>query len=176
MAIISSFLVGSFIGSAAANVAITGSFSIPLMKRLGFKPAQAASIEAAASNGGQIMPPIMGMVAFGMAAFTGIPYIKIAAMALFPALIYYFCIFIYVYLWAKKSGMEAMTGEKVNIKELLLSLPTIIIPFTVIIILLMAGKTVMYVAFWAILSSVVIGLIRKKTRPSLSAFIGAINE
>jgi TRAP transporter 4TM/12TM fusion protein len=176
MAIISSCLVGSIIGSAAANVAITGSFSIPLMKRLGFKPAQAASIEAAASNGGQIMPPIMGMVAFGMAAFTGIPYIKIAAMALIPAIIYYFCLFIYVYLWAKKSGMEAMTGEKVNIKELLLSLPTIIIPFTVIIILLMAGKTVMYVAFWAILSSVVIGLIRKKTRPSLSAFIGAITE
>lgn len=176
MSIISSCLVGSVIGSAAANVAITGSFSIPLMKKVGFSPAQAGSIEAAASNGGQIMPPIMGMVAFGMAAFTGIPYIKIAAMALFPAILYYFCIFVYVYLWARKSGIGTMDDEKVTNRELLLSLPTIIIPFTVILILLISGKTVMYVSFWAIISSLIIGLINKKTRPSLSVFIEAITK
>ncbi|MCK5553860.1 MAG: TRAP transporter large permease subunit, partial [Deltaproteobacteria bacterium] len=77
MAVLSSALVGSITGSAAANVAITGSFTIPLMKKVGYKPEYAAAIEAAASNGGQIMPPIMGIVAFGMAGVTGIPYLTI---------------------------------------------------------------------------------------------------
>lgn len=171
MAVVSSGTVGSIIGSAAANIAITGSFTIPLMKKVGYKPEQAAGIEAAASNGGQIMPPIMGMVAFGMAGLTGIPYINIIAMAILPAILYFLCCFVYVYLRARQLDIGTMAGEKVKIRELLLSSPSFIIPFIVVIFLLTEGYTVMYVAFWAIISSIVVALIRKRNRPSLGAFI-----
>lgn len=176
MAVVSSAAVGSIIGSAAANVAVTGSFTIPLMKKVGYKPEQAAGIEAAASNGGQIMPPVMGLVAFGMAGLTGIPYINIIAMAVLPAILYFFCTGAYVYLRAGQLGIGKMSGEKVEVRELLLSAPSFLVPFTVIIILLVMGYSVMYVAFWAIISSIVVSLVRKKTRPSLGAFINGFAQ
>ena len=170
MAVVSSASVGSIIGSAAANVAITGSVTIPLMKRVGYKPEYAAGIEAAASNGGQIMPPIMGITAFAMAGITGIPYLKIVIMAVFPALLYFFCTGSYVFLRASQLNIGTMT-EKVNRREVLLSAPTLLIPFIVIMVLLTMGYTVMYVAFWAIVTAVVISYVRKKTRPSLKQLL-----
>ena len=86
MAVVSSSFVGSITGSAAANVAITGSFTIPLMKKVGYTPEQSGAIEAAASNGGQVMPPIMGTAAFVMSEFLGLSYIKIMIAAIIPAL------------------------------------------------------------------------------------------
>lgn len=170
MAVVSSSLVGSITGSAAANVAITGSFTIPLMKKVGYKPEYAAAIEASASNGGQIMPPIMGIVAFGMAGITGIPYVKIIAMAVIPALLYFWAAGLYVYLRAGQLHIKAMEAEKINKKELLFSLPSFITPFVVILALLIKGYSVMFVAFWAIISTVVVSYLGKD-RPHIGQII-----
>lgn len=170
MAVLSSSLVGSITGSAAANVAITGSFTIPLMKKVGYKPEHAAAIEAAASNGGQIMPPIMGIVAFGMAGITGIPYLTIIAMAVMPALLYFWATGLYVYFRAGQLGIQKLDAEKVRAKELIASLPAFVTPFAVIMVLLVKGYSVMYVAFWAIVSFVAVAFLAKD-RPSAGQVI-----
>jgi len=181
MAVVSSAGVGSITGSVVANMTITGAFTIPLMKQVGYKPEQAGAIEAAASNGGQILPPVMGITAFAMAGVTGIPYIKICAMAVIPALLYFFNTGIYVQLQAVKQNIS-LAEEKVDTRELLKTAPVILIPFILIVVLLAIGYSVMFVGFWAIFSVIVLSLIRKKTRPSLGdilegfrqgAFLGA---
>lgn len=175
MAVVSSSIVGSITGSAAANVAITGAFTIPLMKKVGYKPEYAAAIEAAASNGGQIMPPVMGIVAFGMAGLTGIPYLKIITMALLPALLYYLAVGLYVHFRSGQLQILHMTDEKVNLREILFLLPSFITPFIVIMILLIRGYSIMYVAFWAIISSILVAFM-KKDRPSIGAVLeGFVN-
>jgi TRAP transporter 4TM/12TM fusion protein len=170
MSVMSSSLVGSITGSAAANVAITGSFTIPLMKRVGYEPKHAAAIEAAASNGGQIMPPVMGIVAFGMAGITGIPYLTIIIMAVIPALLYFWAVGLYVYFRAGQLHIKGLSEDRVDLKELLISLPSFITPFIVILALFIKGYSVMYVAFWAIVSSVIVSFL-KKDLPSLDQVI-----
>lgn len=170
MSVVSSSLVGSITGSAAANVAITGSFTIPLMKKVGYRPHHAAAIEAAASNGGQIMPPIMGIVAFGMAGITGIPYITIITMALIPALLYFWAAGLYVYFRACQLQIKGIEEEKINKKDLLFSLPSFITPFIVILVLLIKGYSVMFVAFWAIISTIMVSFLGKE-RPSIGQII-----
>ena len=169
-AVVGSAAVGSVTGNTAANIAITGSFSIPLMKKVGYTSEQAGAIEAAASTGGQIMPPIMGIVAFGMAAITGIPYLNIIAMAIIPAILYFFCVGLYVQLRAQKLRLETV-DEEVDIKQLLSSAPLFFVPLAVIIALLVKGYTVWYVAYWAIITVVLVSLIRKQTRPRISEYI-----
>ena len=164
MAVVSSAGVGSITGSVVANMTITGSFTIPLMKKVGYKPEQAGAIEGAASNGGQILPPVMGITAFAMAGVTGIPYLKICAMAVIPALLYFLNVGTYVQLQAIKQNIR-FGGEKTDYRELLLNAPVILIPFALIVILLAWGYSVMFVAFWATTSIIVLSLIRKKTRP-----------
>ncbi|MDP2647441.1 MAG: TRAP transporter fused permease subunit, partial [Desulfobacterales bacterium] len=175
MAVAGSAAVGSITGSVAANIAITGSFTIPLMKKAGYKPAQAAAIEAAASNGGQIMPPIMGIVAFGMAGVTGIPYVKIIAMALLPAILYFFCCGVYVQLRAEQLKIP-FTVTDIDVKELALSSPLFLVPITVVIVLLIRGYTVMHCGFWAIVSLIAVSLIRRKSRPSLRDFANGFTQ
>jgi TRAP transporter 4TM/12TM fusion protein len=170
MAVVSSSVVGSITGSAAANVAITGSFTIPLMKKVGYKPEHAGAIEAAASNGGQIMPPVMGIVAFGMAGITGIPYLKIITMALVPALLYFWAAGLYVYLRAGQLKIGRMEDRSVPLGRLLASLPVFVSPFVVIMFLLIRGHSVMFVAFWAIITTMVVSLLRRN-RPSVKQFI-----
>ena len=165
MAVLSSSLVGSITGSAAANVAITGSFTIPLMKKVGYRPEHAGAIEAAASNGGQIMPPIMGIVAFGMAGITGIPYLTIITMAVMPALLYYWAAGLYVYLRAGQLKIKVMEKEKVNYRDLLYTMPSFVTPFVVILFLLIKGYSVMFVAFWAIVCSVAVSYLGKDRPP-----------
>ncbi len=160
IAVVSSSLAGSIIGSAAANVVITGSFTIPLMKKAGYRPAQAAAIEAAASNGGQITPPVMGIMAFGMAGITGIPYLNIIAMALIPALLYFWATGLYVYLCAGKLGIDNSAQGQDGMKSLLAALPAFITPFMVILALFIMGYSVMFVAFWAIVSSITVSLVQ----------------
>lgn len=175
MAVVSSAGVGSITGSVVANMTITGSFTIPLMKRVGYKPEHAGAIEGAASNGGQILPPVMGITAFAMAGVTGIPYIKICAMAVIPALLYFFNTGLYVQLQAVKQDIH-FAGEKVDFRELLLTAPLIVVPFGLIVFLLGTGHSVMYAAFYAILSIIVLSMIRKKTRPSLKDIIKGFQE
>ena len=175
MAVVSSAGVGSITGSVVANMTITGAFTIPLMKQVGYKPEQAGAIEGAASNGGQILPPVMGITAFAMAGMTGIPYIKICAMAVIPALLYFFNTGIYVQLQAIKQNIS-LAEQEVDIRELLITAPVIVIPFGLIVVLLGMGYSVMFVAFWAIFSVVALSLVRKKTRPSLGKIIEGFTQ
>jgi TRAP transporter 4TM/12TM fusion protein len=176
MAVVASCGIGMITGSAAANAAVTGTVTIPLMKRFGFKPEEAGGIEAAASNGGQIMPPIMGMSAFAMAGLTGIPYVTIAKMAIFPAVIYFAVIGLYVYLVAGKHRLPIAAKEPLDGKELALSSVNFLIPIAVIVVMLMIGYSVNYIGFWAIVSTVGISLIRKKTRPTFTQFVNGFTS
>jgi len=172
MAVVSSAGVGSITGSVIANMTITGSFTIPLMKKVGYKPAEAGAIEGAASNGGQILPPIMGVAAFAMAGMTGIPYVKICVMAAIPALLYFLNIGMYVQLKAMKARIGGDRGsEKVDLRQLLFSAPQIIVPFSVIVWFLAKGQSVMLVAFWATLSTIVMSFLMVKNRPPLKAIV-----
>jgi TRAP transporter 4TM/12TM fusion protein len=152
-----------------------GPFTIPFMKKHGYKPEYAGAIEAASSTGGLIMPPIMGMVAFGMAGITGIPYIKIAVMAVIPALLYYFALGLYVYLRAGQLRVSKLPPEKIDLKELLYSAPIFVVPFCLIIFLLIKGHTVMYTAFWTIVCAVVLSFLRKD-RPRIKDLIRGFAE
>lgn len=170
MSVVSSAGVGTMTGSVVANITITGSFTIPTMKSIGYSPEEAAAIETAASNGGQIMPPVMGVLAFFMAGMTGIPYIKICAMALIPALLYYLNIGTYVYLRAEKKNIGTFSTE-VDKKELLYSAPVMLTPFVVIIGLLWKGYSVSFSGLCGIISLLLMSSIRKKTRPTLKSLI-----
>src|SRR6056297_31645 len=107
-AVVSSGLMGSISGSSVANTVTTGSFTIPLMKKVGYNSRFAAAVEASASTGGQIMPPIMGAAAFIMAEFIGVPYVTIAKAAILPAILYYITVGLMVHFEAKKTGLEGM--------------------------------------------------------------------
>ena len=102
--------MGSISGSAIANVVTTGAFTIPLMKKLGYRPAQAGGIEAAASTGGQIMPPLMGAGAFLMSEFTRVPYVDIVLVSIFPAVLYFGTVYLLVHIAAVKQGMTGLAA------------------------------------------------------------------
>jgi len=169
-AVVTSALVGTTTGSIGANIATTGSFTIPLMKRAGYKPEEAGAIEAAASSGGQIMPPVMGAAAFAMAGVTGIPYLRIVIAALIPAVLYFFVLGLYVQFRAGKRGLAAEV-EAVDYKEMLLRSPLFIIPIAAIMFFLVRGNTLMYAAFWGIVSTILLSLFRKETRGSLISWV-----
>ena len=163
IAVLGSSLLGTVTGSTVANITITGSFTIPLMKKAGYDPTQAGAIEAVSSNGGQLMPPIMGATAFVMAGFAGIPYVKIAMAALLPALLYYFNVFLYVQLTARKMCIRSEV-ESVQGKELLCDTPTFLLPLGVLIFLLVKGFTLPFVGFWSIVTLVGVGMISRLLR------------
>jgi len=140
------------------------------MKRVGYRPEQAGGIEAAASTGGQIMPPVMGAAAFLMSGITGYPYREIIVVAAIPAILYFLVVGIYVQLQAVRLNVSPM-DEEVDLKEMLLSAPLFLIPLAVMVFLLVKGFSAMYVAFWAIVIVTVLSLIRKKTRPSFRELV-----
>ena len=164
-AIVSSSLVGMVTGSAMGNVTITGAFTIPAMKKTGYTPETAGAIEATASTGGQLMPPIMGAAAFLMAAITGTPYARIMLAGIIPALLYYLVAAVGVQVLALKQKIGRST-EKVSINLIVSKGPSFIIPLGLIIFLILDGRSPMYAAFWAILTLLALSLIRKKGRPS----------
>ncbi|MDP6180226.1 MAG: TRAP transporter fused permease subunit, partial [Desulfatiglandales bacterium] len=169
-AVISSALLGTLTGSVSANVVTSGSYSIPLMKKAGYRAEQAAAIEAAASTGGQIMPPIMGAGAFVMAGITGIPYLEIIVAAIIPAILYFVVVGVYAQLQAMKLGIRPLP-EKIDIKEMLLTSYLFMVPIGILVILLVVGYTPMYVIFWTIISVVALSMFRKETRPSLMQWV-----
>lgn len=182
MAVVSSAVVGSITGSGAANVLITGTFTIPMMKKAGYTPEQAAAIEAAASNGGQVMPPVMGMVAFGMAGLTGIAYSKICAMSILPALLYFFCVGMYVYcvsgvmgITREKSSQSVLATNSHRLVDIAKSALWFILPFTIIVALLLRGYSVMFVAFWANVLVILLAVLeRKKAGTIVSAIVEGV--
>lgn len=155
VAVIASGLTGTISGSAIANTVSTGVITIPLMKRSGFPPKFAAGVEAAASTGGQVMPPIMGAGAFVMATYTQIPYLDIVAVALFPALVYFASIALFVRIEANRSGVVAVHDGERMIDVLKRGGPSFLIPVGTLVGLLVWGFTPTYAAGFAIMSVVV---------------------
>jgi len=165
VAIFASGVLGTINGSSIANVATTGTFTIPLMKKIGYKPEYAAAVEAVASTGGQIMPPIMGAAAFIMAELLGVSYLKVVTAAIIPATLYYFSLFINVHLKAKKLGLKGMPKEQIpTLKHVLKKRGHLILPIIVIIVLLIRGYTPLYAAFYGIIATIIISYFRKETR------------
>lgn len=165
-AVIGSALVGMASGSALANVMITGSFTIPTMKRFGYKPETAGAIEAAASAGSQIMPPVMGATAFLMAAFLGVPFSTVMIAAFVPAVLYFLTIGINVELIARRERIKGVSGD-VDMRMLIERAAVFLIPLAFLTILLVMQKSPGYTAFYAILLILAIGFARKTTRPTL---------
>ena len=152
-AVLASAGMGSISGSAIANVVTTGAFTIPLMKRLGYSKAQAGGIEAAASTGGQIMPPLMGAGAFLMSEYTQLPYIHIVLVSIFPAVLYFGVVFLLVHITALKQGMEVTpAGELPNTRDVLAEGWHFLLPIALLLWLLVAGYSPMRVGFYAIVS------------------------
>jgi len=165
VAVLSSALMGTVSGSSVANVVGTGSFTIPMMKRLGYRPEFAGAVEATASTGGQLMPPIMGAAAFLMAEFTNIPYARIIGAAVVPAILYYFGVWAGVHFEAKKSGLRGLSREELpKFKRIVVERGHLIIPLVAIIYLLVTGFTPMKAALWAIILSILSSWLKKSTR------------
>lgn len=175
--VVSSCLMASVSGSAVANVVTTGSFTIPLMKRIGYRPYFAGAVEACASSGGQIMPPVMGAAAFVIAEFMKVPYLTVAVAGLFPAIIYFFSIFVMVHFEARKKNLSTVPKEELpNLKEELKKGGHLFISILVIVGLLIAGRTPMFAAFGGIISILVLSSLRRETRMTPAQILSAFEE
>ena len=160
VAVISSALCGMVSGSSVGNTVTTGSVTIPMMKKTGYKPEFAGAVEAAASTGGQIMPPIMGAAAFLMAEYTGIPYGRIALIAILPAVIYFLGIYIAVHLEAKKLGLKGIPREELPKFRALLPKIYLLIPLVLLVYMVSTGtRTMQFSAAVAIAVTIAVGLI-----------------
>lgn len=177
VSVLSSALTGTISGSSVANTVGTGSFTIPLMKSLGYKPEFAGAVEAAASTGGQIMPPIMGAAAFLMAEFIGMPYMGIAKAAVIPALLYFTGIWIMVDLEARKTGLRGLKKEELpKFKKVMVERGYLFLPIFAIIYFLMNGATPIKAALYGILISILAGAIRKETRLNTKMLLEALEQ
>ncbi len=175
VAVITSALEGTISGSSVANTVGSGSFTIPMMKKLGYRPEFAGAVEAAASTGGQIMPPIMGAAAFLIAEFIGMPYIEIAKAAAIPACLYFLGIFIEVHFEAKRCGLKGKTWEQIpRFMTVLKERGHLFVPLIAIIYILMEGFTPAYAALIGLGLSVVAGMLKKATRMSIPDIVNAL--
>ncbi|MFO7885910.1 MAG: TRAP transporter fused permease subunit [Desulfobacteraceae bacterium] len=175
VSVIASGLFGSISGSAIANTVSTGAFTIPMMKKAGFRPHVAGGIEPAASIGGMFMPPIMGAGGFIMAELTGLPYSRIMLVAIFPALMYFFSVFVMVHYEAKRFNI---VGEKSkhSAMEILKKEWFYIIPLALITVLMLYGYSPGYSAIAGLISCIVISWFRKDTRIGLKEFVEASRD
>jgi TRAP transporter 4TM/12TM fusion protein len=177
VAIVASGMLGSINGSSVANVATTGAFTIPLMKQVGYKPEFAGAVEACASTGGQFMPPIMGAGAFIMSEFLGISYLKIAAAAIIPAILYYTALFTAVHIRARRKDLKGLPKETLpNVKNVLAQDGHLLIPLVVIVAMLLYKFTPLAAAFWGIISVVLVSMIRSHTRMNPKTVLKAMEE
>ena len=165
VAVVASALFGSVSGSAIANTVSTGAFTIPLMKRAGFRPHVAGAIEPSASIGGMFMPPIMGAGGFLMAELTETPYAHIMLIAIFPALLYFYSVFCMIHFEAKKHNIRGIDDPDMpHWKEVLKKEWYFSLPLVIITILMVMGYSPGFSAFWATLSCIVISWVKKETR------------
>jgi TRAP transporter 4TM/12TM fusion protein len=168
VAVVSSSLFGTVSGSAVANVMVTGAITIPLMKRTGFRSPFAAGVEAVASTGGQIMPPIMGAAAFVMAEFLGVSYATVALWALTPAVLFYVACFAAVHFEAKRLGLKGLPGEEVpSFRNVMLERGHLFIPVAIILIGMFMGYSAPLCALAGTLACFPIALLRASTRRGL---------
>ncbi|KQU18687.1 C4-dicarboxylate ABC transporter [Bacillus sp. Leaf13] len=176
VAIFSSALQGTISGSSVANVVTSGAFTIPMMKNLGYKKEFAGAVEAAASTGGQLMPPIMGAAAFLMVEFigNGITYWDIAKAASIPAILYFSGIWIMTHFEAKRLGLRGLTKEEMPSKKEVFGKIYLLIPIIAIVLLLMSNITVTHAALYSIVISVIVGFINKDVRMKFIDIIYAL--
>ncbi|MCK9363533.1 MAG: TRAP transporter permease [Syntrophales bacterium] len=175
VAVITSALEGTVSGSSVANTVGSGSFTIPMMKKLGYRPEFAGAVEAAASTGGQIMPPIMGAAAFLIAEFTNTPYVVIAKAAAIPACLYFLGIFIEVHFEAKRCGLKGLSRDQLpKFFHVLKERGHLFVPLLAIIYVLTEGYTPTFAALVGLGLSILAGLIKKATRMSLWDIVTAM--
>jgi TRAP transporter 4TM/12TM fusion protein len=165
IAVVSSGLIGSVTGSSAANAVVTGSYTIPIMKNLGYRAHTAAGIEAAASTGGQFMPPIMGAAAFLIAAFTRTPYLDIVKISIIPALLYFIGVGMMVHFIACRRGIKGLPKDQLPpVKETLIKQGYLLLPIIIIFVMIVVGFSPQLAAFWSIISSIALSLITPENR------------
>ena len=175
VSIVASGLLGCISGSSVANTVTTGAFTIPMMKKMGYRKEFAGAVEAAASTGGQMMPPIMGAAAFIMAEFLGISYLTIATCAIVPAFMHFFAVGWMVHLEARKTGMRGIPRSQLpHIPTLLKENGSLVIPLVIIIWLLVSGFTPFLAAFWGIISSVAFGQSGARTQSYFVAVCSSV--
>ena len=164
-AVVSSAFEGTISGSSIANTAGSGSFTIPMMKSLGYRPEFAAAVEASASTGGQIMPPIMGAAAFIMVEFLNLSYFEIAKAAAIPAILYFTGVFLMVHFEALRQGLKGLPRQSLpRLKEVLVRRGYLILPLVLIIWLMDAGFNPAKAAVWSMALALVLGAFRRETR------------
>ena len=177
VAVVSSGLMGMVSGSSVANVCTTGMFTIPLMKSVGYEPHFAGAVEAVASTGGQIMPPVMGAAAFIMAQILGVPYMEVVVAAIVPAILYYFAVMVQVHFEASRLGLKGIPFAQLPpLLPLLKSKGFLLIPLVAIIYFLLAGFTPLKAAFNGILVSFVLSWLNKETRLTPDRIIEAFES
>jgi TRAP transporter 4TM/12TM fusion protein len=177
VAVVSSSLFGTISGSAVANVMVDGWLTIPMMKRTGFKPEAAAAIEAVASTGGQIMPPVMGAASFVMAEFLGVPYSHVMIAAAIPAIFYYGALFAAIHFNAARTGLRGIPrAELPRLPDLLRRQGHLLLPLVVIFWLLLEGYTATYAAIIATGAVLVVSWLRADTRITLRKGLAALRE
>lgn len=176
-AVVASAMEGMVSGSSVANTVGSGAFTIPMMKKAGYKPEFAAAVEASASTGGQIMPPIMGAAAFIMASYTNTPYSQIMLAAIIPALLYFLGVFLAIHFESKKMGIIGLPKERLpRIKKIILERGYLLLPLIIIFYTLLTGRTPMRAALAAIVTAFLVSLIRKETRLKLKDMIEVLEE
>lgn len=177
VAVIASALEGTVSGSSVANTAGSGSFTIPMMKKLGYNPEFAGAVEATASTGGQLMPPIMGAAAFLMSEFIGEPYFRIVIAATIPALLYYFGVWTQVHFEAKRLGLKGMSRDELpKIGVVLKERGHLLVPLIALIYILAKGYTPMRAALVAILLTIGCAMLKKNTRISFFDIIDGLEK
>lgn len=177
VAVVSSGLMGTLSGSAVANVATTGSVTIPMMKNIGYKPHFAGAVEAAASTGGMIMPPIMGAAAFIMSSFLEVPYLRIMMAGIIPALLYYSSVSISVDLEAKRLGLKGLEEDRIPaLKSVIKQRGLLILPLVVIIWALVSGRSAIYAGFAGIVTTIIAASVKKETRMGFKDILQALES
>jgi TRAP transporter 4TM/12TM fusion protein len=168
VSVVSSSLFGTVSGSAVANVMVDGPITIPLMKRTGFRPPFAAAVEAVASTGGQLMPPVMGAAAFVMAEFLAVPYAQVALWALVPSVLYYLAVFFAVHFEAKRHGLAGVPkAELPRLGNVMLERGHLFVPILVVLFGLMLGYSAPLCALVGALACLPMALLRKSTRQGI---------
>ncbi|MBI4589854.1 MAG: TRAP transporter fused permease subunit [Candidatus Rokubacteria bacterium] len=165
VAVVSSGLFGTISGSAVANVVVDGQVTIPMMKRIGFQPHVAGAVEAVASSGGQIMPPVMGATAFVMAEIIGVKYATVAVAAAVPAILYYVSLFLMVHFEARKLGLRGLAPDAVpRLWRVLRQDGYLVIPLITLIGLLAAGSSIIRAGFWSVVAAFLVSFVRPHHR------------
>jgi len=178
--VIASCMMGSISGSAVANVVTTGTFTIPLMKRIGYKPHFAAAIESVASSGGQLMPPVMGAVAFIMAEFLGISYVNVVRAAILPAILFYLSVAVMVHLQANKAGLKPLSSDEIPVLSEVFCegwyhiLPLMVLIYFMFIVAYTPVKSALIAICSIILINQIVGIFNPQQRLGLNDFIKAV--